>query len=564
MKSSSAMVRLVPLLMLGAFASSCSRVPFTDAYPQHYSGETSAIRSPSLQILAGGTKDGEAPRGASLSDDIVATLPVEFATAQVTGHLVCILDDEGGYLVPAGVQPAGDGIIQRGHANGEVFLARAAAFSRLGLLRFDPPGYPNVACFRPDRTPDSYYSADWFADWVVYLNGWESRQGENDKLRKLTVELARRIEAGGQQLAALNAEIAAVEAGISASQAGVAAQEAENLRLRNNLKAESLSVAEIVKTEDLPPFDMRRSYDPGDDPFIAVHRTYLANIADRDWRGAQAPNPFLEPTLRDALQRAYTGFAEPASIPDAGIRTMVQSLHRAGMTTIRMTSSSRTPWHQATVIEAARRSGNPAAAYYRSNHMFGMSADISVPFAWDSSNHETLRKVMAHFGLSFPVANDKVHVALSSPPDYYPSLRLAMARAFETVARRLRAGQEAENHNAIFVVEQLTRQRERVETDLRTRRAYFEERTSLLDRVRARYRQLLNENQALREEIRRREAERARDRRLERDPPLREPRDPGRVEGPREPPRSEPPRREPPQPRQPRQPRDPGGPIIWG
>jgi hypothetical protein len=169
------------------------------------------------------------------------------------------------------------------------------------------------------------------------------------------------------------------------------------------------------------------------------------------------------------------------------------AVHESGLTSIKLSSAARSPWHQATVIGPALAAGRPAAPYDNSNHMFGQAADIWMPAKEGTPQYEAAKKVLAHFGLTLPVASDPVHVELAKPNASADATRLAMIRGCEAVARKIKEAQTVSREELLFVRDKLNEQKEQLNRDLNARRSEREKKTSIFNEVSAKYLQLTAE-----------------------------------------------------------------------
>ncbi len=479
----------------------CTKTLYYDLYPAHFAGE------PKEEFgSATGVVSAAPARRLALPDEVLVSLPIEFQAAQLTGYITCLVDSEGGVYTLGGT-PGDDGQYQ-------VWMqARSSYFSELvqrlkeaGQLSFNPPGYPHIRCFRPEINPLAMFGKGWFYDWIDYLNAWQKRELELAALETRRTTLLDQLAARHVEISQVNDQIAALDQQIARKHQEIAADEERLARLK---RKSGVNLLDSNTDRPAPPFNGEIEYDPEKDPFRTVQQDYLEDIRDRAWLDRnQSPSVYLDPDLVTALDRLHTGITTGRTELPENVR---QALGATGFQ-LRVTSVSRTPWHQADTISSSASSGNLTARYDNSNHLFGQAVDISflwLPGGRAAATQETLNSlsiILAHFGLHFPLGMaDKVHITLSSAPESWLAQRVAMARAYSHKARELRGDQENAKKTGIFATEKLESQLSQLHTDLQDRLKERKEKANIFQRINSHH---INIRAQIRKEEQRIDAER--------------------------------------------------------
>jgi len=476
--------RQAATIFVSFLLAACQYTPFPEAFPSHFAAPSVHPYAPEL---AAALRDAgiEAPAGAGqVPPEVLAALPIEFAMAEVTGHLTCLMDEKGQLVSGPGFAPISE-LALREFQRSREFVVAATSLERRGLVKAEAPAFPHVVCFRSAGEALDYFDDEWTYRRFLEVAAWDNREVELATLRTENQALRTRIADQSAALARLNEQIAAVGNRTRIAEQTIAAI-GDRLKALTGKTPDFIVVpaAQVIggaAKPELPPFDLKRPYAIENDPWIDAYRQrpdLFADVSNKPWFNKSDPRllPYLEPELADALQRAHDGLAAPDKLP----KTVQDAIAATGFKSILVTSATRSPYRQAELyVQSLKKEGKePAARYLNSNHMFGEAADINQPFKFGTEKFRQVETILRHFGLHFVVKGDRVHVEVYKDRNdaaryaYGKSLRrLQIARMMQEVARDLHRDQVKARDAAIFDKTNLERQTARLtaETDARVK-----------------------------------------------------------------------------------------------
>lgn len=473
------------------FSTSCTKVPYPKAFPLHY-GITQAEETSEV----GGFAQPNSPpnvlgNNGLLTEDVVATLPIDFALAHHVGYLRCLLDFEGYILIPGSDGRFNFPFSNRFFARSNDFREFTNAWEGKEYLRYDPVGYPNLSCFMPSEDPVEFFGLGWLTDWTNLVSSWQENELEIESLKTAVSNTYTLNASNALLLSGVNAEIADLNSKIA---------ETEGQLVQAKQHLVSIQRSFIVKEPEYPPFDPKIPYDKDIDPFYGVLKKFLLNVSSKPWLDlSQVSGPYVDHELAQVLDVVHETLSDPKKIEKlpAEIR---QAIVETGFQ-LKVTSGSRTPWKQATEIPAAKAKNLPAADYSKSRHMFGQSVDIRQPYQEGTSEYNNVKKILGHFGLNI-LPKDRVHIYLPRVSYWQKVNMLAMIREYKQVASNLRSNQSATKENLIFLKASAEKQKEQLEKDLAERRAERDNRAGVFERVSAELRRVNSEIQRKEAELR--------------------------------------------------------------
>lgn len=493
----------------------CSTTPFPELFPLQYGEldrqayQTNAVAD---YLRSRGVIPGNIIKG--IPEDIVSTLPTDFALAYEAGYLVTVLDSGGGL-----------GRVHWGHrrvVKSAAFKRTVAVIASLDYERFDPPGYPNVVCFRPKGNAMDLLDEGWFADWVSFIAGWDEGQFELQSITQANQTLVSDALTASQAVAAAVAEISRLDTAIQATTEKANAAEARLKELRAvhiQMSMASLSIGAplsssasvgIRTAKPTPPFDPKLKYKDlkKDDFFEPVLKDNLTDSSKKDWSNHAAHETafeYLDPDVAAAMDKMHDDLKKPDGLPAEVQKALKSASHNGKPFQLRANSSTRTPMGQAYVSSGS----NPKGSYIGSDHLFGQAVDIAQPHAWGSEGFKAVQKVVGHFGFKFSVTKDKPHITLSTPTRGMAVRRLAIARGYVAAAQKAATAQAGAKSDRIFEQSKLVEKKAQLVKDLQGKQGEIAKRQDLFSRVYGRYAQFQREIQAEEERIREQERQRA-------------------------------------------------------
>ena len=494
MKTKTTLVVVLTITTL-LISNSCRTVKYIDAYPDFY------------ELTK--TENGLIPVDA-IPESLISTLPVNFQLAYYSGHLSCY-SDYSGSLKLFSLNP----LFQKAKKSKEFKKLLKSAQADNDIIVFTPIAYPNVFCVIPDEDIDNLLAETYFPSWLDYIDQWQTNEELNIQLNKSLQELIISNNEKEKVITTLENSIVEFDNKIKQTNENILRIKPEinaqrkKIGINEELPIDKLSLTD-EKPDPRPPFNLRIPYSIDKDPFIDVIRKYTKDISDKPWATNQMEGgKYLDAELANKVQEINDKFNNPELITDLNLRNEVNNLKSKGFNGINVTSGARTPLRQAHLYSKAKSNKNPVAKYVGSQHMFGQAADMSLPDGWDweSSNHKTLRTVLSKMGLSMNVSNDPVHFELANPLEATKSQKLAMARAYSSKAKSIKASQGAVKDNLVFEADKQAKQKEQLDKDIEAKKKEIENKSSIFNQVSAKYNELQRELESINAEIARREAE---------------------------------------------------------